>query len=160
MTLAEIKELVTGIETRLENETFVIVSTFDRNGRQIRVGLTDRLRQSCKRGRVWKSKAFLTALKNAQYGFDDSRAKSSGGADGIFLLTRNYRPKNQMMKKLFDHFLDKHGSGAEEIAAELGAPLSSLLPVRLVSHHLRLLGVLDCRENSDTLILVDYDDTK
>ncbi len=37
---------------------------------------------------------------------------------------------------------------------------SDLIPVRLVSHHLRLLGVLKHDEKSDTLVLVDYDDTK
>jgi len=34
------------------------------------------------------------------------------------------------------------------------------IPVRLVSHHLRLLGLLKHDKNEDTLMLVDFDDTK
>ena len=45
-------------------------------------------------------------------------------------------------EELFDRFLDKPGSGAKGLAEAVGVPLGELLPVRLVSHHLRLLGVL------------------
>jgi hypothetical protein len=37
--------------------------------------------------------------------------------------------------------------------------VDALLAVRLVSHHLRLLGVLWRGADKDTLVLVDYDDT-
>jgi hypothetical protein len=63
-----------------------------------------------------------------------------------------------MMRKLFDRFLDRPGSGAETLAYALGVPLARLLPVRLVSHHMRLVGVLHRGEVADTLVLVDYDD--
>jgi hypothetical protein len=62
-----------------------------------------------------------------------------------------------MMTKLFDKFLDKPGSGIQTIAAALDTPVSALLPVRLVSHHLRLLGVLARKESEDRLVLVDCD---
>ena len=39
----------------------------------------------------------------------------------------------------------------------MGFQPAELLPVRLVSHHLRLLGLLRRGETSDTLVLVDCD---
>lgn len=39
----------------------------------------------------------------------------------------------------------------------MGVPLNELLPVRLVSHHLRLLGVLARTGAADWLVLVDCD---
>ena len=160
MDLKEIKKVIESVESKLSEHTFIIAHAFERNGRVLYVALTNRLKKSCKRGRVWKSKAFLTAFKNAEYGFDESRAKSQGGSDGIFLLTRNYLPKNEMMKKIFDRFLGKPDIEAEAIANELNINMTSLLPVRLVSHHMRLLGVLMKGTTVDTLVLIDYDDTK
>ena len=46
---------------------------------------------------------------------------------------------------------------SEELAVALNVLLSDLLPVRLVSHHLRLLGVLGRYEHADCLVLVDCD---
>jgi len=160
MDLKEIKKVIESVESKLSEHTFIIAHAFERNGRVLNVALTNRLKKSCKRGRVWKSKAFLTTFKNAEYGFDKNHAKSQGGSDGIFLLTRDYQPKNEMMKKIFDRFLDKPNSEAEAIANELNINMTSLLPVRLVSHHMRLLGVLMKGTTVDTLVLIDYDDTK
>ncbi len=160
MDLKQIKKVIESSEHMLAEHPFIIVETFERNGRKLHVGLTNRLKKSCTRGRVWKSKAFLTSFKNAEYGFDEIHAKSPGGSDGIFLLTRDYQPKNEMMKKIFNRFLDKSDSEAETIANELNTDLISLLPVRLVSHHMRLLGLLKKGKIEDILVLVDYDDTK
>jgi len=157
MTLKEAKQ---AIEDRLSDHPFVMVCTFIRDDRELHVALTDRLRRLAKKGHVWNSKALLTAFKNAAYGFDESQSMSAGGSDGIFLLTRDHRPANPMMKKMFDRFLDREDGLAQEIADALGVPLERLRPVRLVSHHLRLLGVLCRGEEADTLILVDYDNTK
>jgi hypothetical protein len=96
-------------------------------------------------------------LKNAASGYDEQKARGVGGRDGIFLLDRAFRPANEMMRKLFDRFFDNPTSGATELAAALGVPLVALLPVRLVSHHLRLLGVLARRSDADWLVLVDCD---
>ena len=124
------------------------------------LGITDWLRRIAKRGRIWKSSAFLTALKNAEYGFNESQARSVGGSDGIFLLDRNYKPPNQMMRKIFDQYLDKNSDEIESIARELNTRVDSFRAVRLVSHHLRLLGLLHQNNSGDWIILVDYDDTK
>ncbi|OWK36609.1 hypothetical protein FRUB_09172 [Fimbriiglobus ruber] len=43
------------------------------------------------------------------------------------------------------------------VTADRDTFVSSGLPVRLVSHHLRLLGVLARREDADWLVLVDCD---
>ena len=158
MTLIEAKTTIERIEGSLSALPFVVAHTFSIDGRSLHVAITDRLRRRCRKGRAWKSPAFLTAFKNAQYGFDPNRAHSPGGADGIFVLTRGHRPANAMMTKIFDRFLDKPDSGAAEIADYLGVELQSLIPVRLVSHHLRLLGCLHRGERDDTLVLVDYDD--
>jgi hypothetical protein len=160
VTLKQIKQGVEAVEDQLSDRPFVVSHTFERNGRRLDIALTDRLRQSCERGRVWKSKAFLTALKNAAYGFDETHVRSPGGSDGIFLLTRDHRPRNAMMKKLFDRFLDKPDSGCEDLAGELGTEVKALQPVRIVSHHMRLLGVLHRRAGEDIVALVDFDNTK
>jgi hypothetical protein len=160
MKIDEAKRVVEQAETRLAEARFIVAHVFERNGRKLAVGITDRLRRSCKKGRVWKTKEMLTAFKNAEYGFDPHHAHSPGGHDGIFALTRDHRPRNEMMRKMFDQFLDKPGSGAQAIADSLSVTLGDLKPVRLVSHHLRLLGLLRISDQEDTLVLVDYDDTK
>jgi hypothetical protein len=99
----------------------------------------------------------LATLKNAAYGFDEQKARSVCGRDGIFLLDRPFRPANEMMRKLFDQYLDREDSGAEAVATALGVPLAELLPDRLVSHHLRLLGALARMVDGDWLVLVDCD---
>lgn len=160
MALQDAKHRIEAVEHQLEGSPFVVACTFERNGQKLNVALTDRLRRACKRGRVWKSKAFLTAFKNAAYGFDPSHAASPGGSDGIFVLTRDHVPKNTMMTKIFDQFLDTANGSCDTLAAHLGVNKHTLVPVRLVSHHMRLLGVLLTARDEDLLVLVDYDDSK
>lgn len=160
MDLSQLKNLVQTAELEIEDKSYVVVHTFMRDGRNITVGLTDRLRKQCRRGRVWNSKPFLTALKNAQYGFDETLARSRGGRDGIFMLDRDFEPRNEMQRKLFDQYIDKADSGIDKILSELGTDIDTIKPVRLVSHHMRLLGVLYQDDDTDWLILIDYDDTK
>jgi len=45
------------------------------------------------------------------------------------------------------------------LVQKLGVPAQDFIPVRVVSHHMRLLGVLVEREDKSDLILVGYDDT-
>lgn len=116
MDLEEAKAVVERSEEDLGKRVFVVAHTFERNGRRLHLAMTDRLRKACRKGRVWKSNDFLTAFKNGERGFDPLHAHSPGGADGVFVLTRTHRPKNEMMRKLFDRFLDKTESGAAEIA--------------------------------------------
>jgi hypothetical protein len=160
MNIDELKQLLKEVEPKLSDSVFVNLHTFERNEKKLTLAITERLMRKCKKGKVWKSPQMLTPLKNAGYGFEEQKAMSPGGSDGIFLLTRNYKPKNQMMMKLFDRFIDKPGSGAEDIAKALGTNLGDLLPVRLVSHHMRLLGLLKKNNQTDVLVLVDYDDSK
>ena len=157
MELAEAKNRLKAIEDALADAPFVEFHAFERAGRTLHLALTQRLRKYARKEGVWRSREMLAALKNAAYGFDERQARSVGGRDGIFLLDRTFRPANEMMRKLFDRFLDNPGSSAKELAAALGTPLAELLPVRLVSHHLRLLGVLARREEADWLVLVDCD---
>jgi len=158
--LSQLRNLVQTAESQLDEHLFVVVHTFKRDGQNTAVCITDRLRKKCRKGKVWKSKCFLTALKNARYGFDEDLARSRGGRDGIFLLDRDYQPRNTMQKKLFDQYIDKSDSGIDDIVVQLDTTVDSLKPVRLVSHHMRLLGILHQENDSDWLILVDYDDTK
>ena len=65
-----------------------------------------------------------------------------------------------MVRKLHQQFLSRSGSGADEVAAQLEVRLDSLTAVRVVSHHMRLLGVLHAGGDADRLVLVDYDDSK
>ncbi len=160
MNLDEAKQKLALITPHLADAPFVEFHTFERNGRELHLALTERFYRACRKGKVWKSKAFLTAIKNADYGFDPQLARSRGGRDGIFLVDRSFNPKNAMMTKLFDHYLDMPERGAEQVATELGTEVANLQAARLVSHHLRLLGVLWQDKNADWLILVDYDDTK
>ncbi|MGC4116417.1 MAG: hypothetical protein QM765_17940 [Myxococcales bacterium] len=157
MEFERIKERVKAVEESLAAHPYVVIDTFERAGRKLHVALTERLRKAARKEGVWRSREMLATLKNGSYGFDEAKARSVGGRDGIFLLDRDFEPSNEMMRKLFDRYLDKPGSGAEELASALGVPLGDLLPVRMVSHHLRLLGVLARKDDGDWLVLVDCD---
>jgi hypothetical protein len=159
MELAELKERLVEIEDRLEAEQVVELGRFDTPAGPMVVLITERLRKRCRKGKVWKSNAMLTALKNIQYGLDRTRPRSRGGSDGVFLLDRGFQPPNAMMNKLFDRFLDKPDPLVAVIRARLSASAGELVPVRVVSHHMRLLGVLVERAGGGQLTLVDYDDT-
>lgn len=157
MKLEHLKGLLQTIESDLPAYPCMILCEFTRNGRTLALGITDRLRKTCQKKRVWKSAPFLTALKNAEYGFDDKRARSSGGQDGIFLIDRNFQPPNEMQRKMFDRYLDYPDSGVAFIAEALDTTVEQLQAVRLVSHHMRLLGIIWREDEMDWLILVDYD---
>src|SRR5579859_4435808 len=141
MNLDEAKQKIATITPNLPDVPFVVLHTFERNERLLHLALTERFYRACRKSNIWQSQAFLTAIKNAEYGFDPQLARSRGGRDGIFLLDRSYMPKNAMMTKLFDRYLDVPERGAHQIAKTLGTDVNSLQVVRLVSHHLRLLGV-------------------
>jgi hypothetical protein len=160
VTLTEAKHLVEKVEGQLQGKPFVVAHRFNRDGRTLNLALTGRLMRRAKKGRVWKSPAFLSAMKNAEYGFDERHARSHGGSDGVFVIDRSFRPANEMMRKIFDRYLDKPDSGVDSIINELDVEAAELLAVRVVSHHMRLLGILHRRAPEDWLVLVDYDDTK
>jgi hypothetical protein len=157
MNPEEIGLQIEEIEPELADEPYGLLGLFDRNGRKLMLGITDRLRKNCQKNHVWKSRGLLATLKNAAYGFDETVAHSSGGRDGIFLLDRSFKPENEMMVKIFDHFLDRGDGEAERLAAALGTRIEELKAVRLVSHHMRLVGVLWQAPEADWLILIDCD---
>ena len=148
------------VDAALDRESVIALGVLATPSGLLKVSLTARLRRACRKARVWKSAAMLTALKNARYGLDPARVRSRGGADGIFLLDRSHRPKNAMMKKLFSRFLDRPDPLVAVLAARGACRPEDLIPVRLVSHHLRLLGVVVPGPGCSELVLVDCDDTK
>jgi len=76
-------------------------------------------------------------LKNISYGFDSNQRKSMRGRDGIFLVDRDYKPRNNMQVKLFDQFIDKAKSEYSDI-----------------------IGFLYSKERYDEMVLVDWDAEK
>ncbi len=102
----------------------------------------------------------LTALKNASYGFDASAPRSRGGSDGIFCLDRSFKPANAMMTKIYARFLDKPDPLVAQLQASFEAPADTWTSTRLVSHHMRLLGVLFSHQGGAVLVLVDCDREK
>lgn len=156
MDLGELKQRLEGLEDAEMAELVTFPTPFG----AVTVWITARLRKACRKGKVWKSPGMLTALKNAAYGLDPTRQRSRGGADGIFLLDRAFRPENEMMRRVFDRFLDKPDPLVATIAKTFGVAPGALSPVRVVSHHLRLLGVLTRQPAAAQLVLVDYDETE
>ena len=157
-SLNDIKLFLEDIEHEIVETHLTHCCHIVNDGRSLHVYITNRL--VSKLGRKWKSKEFLTAFKNVRYGFDPQKSRSERGRDGIYLLDRNYKVKNMMMKKIFDHYMDKKGSGFTEIANYLNKSPADFLAIRVVSHHMRILGVM-CMEKDDCHItLVDYDDTE
>lgn len=158
MDLEIAKAQLTHMESHLQQEHHALFDTFERDGTTLEVWLSPHLYQQARRGRVWKSKAMLTTLKNAAYGFEPNSSRSRGGRDGLFVVDRHFKPANTMMSKLFG-FMD-HPRKGPPLASWLGVPLDELIAVRLVSHHMRLLGVLANTPPAQRLVLVDWDNDK
>ena len=157
LDLAEVRRLLDLAEAELVEHPIAKLTEVQVGTRPLGLFVTARLRRQCRKGRVWKSPGMLTALKNAGYGLDLARPRSRGGSDGIYLLDRGVRPPNAMMRKLFDRFLDKPDPLVAQLEERFGVPSTDWLPVRVVSHHLRLLGIFIRRASEESLVLVDYD---
>ncbi|MBI4024479.1 MAG: hypothetical protein HY360_05825 [Verrucomicrobia bacterium] len=145
------------IEPELKKAPCVVFHTFKHGGRELHLALTEQLRKKALKDGTWGSREMLITLKNAAYGFDRKAKRSRAGRSGIFLLDRSFQKPNPMMRKIFDRFLDKKDGGAKKIAQFLDVPKEKLVPVRLVSHHMRLVGVLVATPKADWLVLVDCD---
>lgn len=152
--LAALREALSAAEAPLQRGEFVELRRYERDGRSLRLVLTPRFERLARRARIWRSPGLLATLKNAGYGFDPARARSLGGRDGIYLLDRGH--DNPMTRKIFERFLDREVAEVHAIAALVAAEPGQLQAVRLVSHHLRLLGLLH-RGEADWLVIVDLD---
>lgn len=160
MELREIRTRVEAIETQLGCAPFVELASFRREEGALRIALTDRFRRQAERAGVWCSDGMLKNLLQAGHGLRKDRMRSLGGDDGIFVLDRNFRPENVMMRRIFGEFLDRRPAELESILGRLGCSLDHLKAVRVVSHHLRLLGIVAACDLDEWLILVDVDPTK
>lgn len=160
MDLSELKKRLADLEVELDANPVVDFWAVETPSGKMSVAITNRFRKCCRKGRVWKTHAMLAALKNTQYGLDRNRPRSRGGADGVFLLDRTFHPPNEMMRKIFDRFLDKPDPLVDALAMRFSTPARDFVPVRVVSHDMRLLGVLLERNGTSQLVLVHYDDTK
>lgn len=160
MDVAKAKDRLKECDQELNSTLLVLFHVFERDGRPLRVCVTSRLKKRATKDGLWRSKEMLVTLTNAAYGFDENTSRSVSGRDGIFLLDRAFRPENEMMRKLFDRYIDKHNSGFLEIAKAMQKMPDELRPVRLVSHHMRLLGLLAIDTDQDHLVLVDCDRSK
>lgn len=159
MALEQIKQKLQEAEAKLQTNSIVLFGQLSTKTGDLEVFITDRLYKQCRKGKIWKSRSMLSTLKNAIYGFDIKASRSRGGLDGIFRIDRNFSPKNSMMKKIF-HFLDKPDPLVVKISKHFDTSSENWIPVRLVSHNLRLLGVMLNAEKDAQLVLVDYDKDK
>jgi len=157
MPLDALIPLLEASERVLAQDWLASLGSFGANNREVEVFVTARFVRAARRARCWKSRAMLTALKNAAYGYDPSRPRSRGGRDGIFRVDRTFTPPNAMMRKLYAGFIDQKNGDADLLAQRLGVDRQDFMPVRLVSHHLRLLGVLVCEPGERRLVLIDLD---
>lgn len=160
MDLAEAKQRLIESEPILANSELAEFATFETPHGALVVYVSARLRRACRKQKVWKSNAMLTAIKNCAYGYNPDAPRSRGGADGIFLVDRDHQPENAMMRKIYDKFLDKPDPLVDTVCRLWNVRASDLLAVRVVSHHLRLLGVLARGGGTTRLVLVDCDREK
>ena len=147
-------------EKRLKTEFLFEYERREINNRMLITYFSNIFVKNCKKGKIWKSPEFITTLKNLKCGFDESRMRSKSGRDGIFLVDRKYRPKNPMQKKIYDKFIDKENSDFQAIVNELNMSENAVKGVRVVSHHMRLLGILEIREDEDLIVFIDFDKEK
>ena len=127
------------------------------NERKFDVYLTQKLMKEARRSKVWKSKEFCITLRNVKYGLDLEQIKSRGGRDGIFLLDKTFRPYNEMQRRIFDRFIDNPNSDYAVVTKQLNLDRDKIVAVRVVSHHMRVVGIYHRGENEDVIVLVDVD---
>lgn len=129
------------------------------------VFITEYFVKQCQKGKIWNTPELLSTLQNCWYGVDNKHLKSPGGKDGIFIIDRGYRPENEMQKKIFNRFIDKENSLFPSVCKFFEKKANDFIAVRIVSHHLRLLGVMFIDRNKydrelNIITLVDYDNSK
>lgn len=160
MEIEEARKLLEACENYLDKKGVVEFALIDSAERSLQLYLTSIFKKNCKKKRVWKSKAFFITIKNAKYGIDLLNFKSKGGKDGVFIIDRKFTPQNMMQKKIFDQFIDKDNSDYNKIIDKMNFLPNDVNAVRIVSHHMRLLGIHQRVNNIDKIVLVDFDNTK
>ena len=162
-TTSELKELLALAATNigeLPEGGMRSVCVFSRDDHEIEVRIIPSFVRSCRRQREWLTKRLLATMLNVRYGYDAQNSRSRGGRDGIFRVDREHRPKNSMIRELHDRFLNDPEGAAQEVGDGLGTSTGNLLAVRVVSHHMRLLGVLKLGTTKSVLVLIGVDRTK
>ncbi len=145
------------METALRESLLVRYGDFVVNERAFSVFLAQKLMKEARKSKVWKSKEFCITLRNIKYGLDPEQSKSKGGRDGIYLLDKGFRPYNEMQRRIFDRFTDKPDSDYMAITEQLNLDRDKTVAVRVVSHHMRIVGIYHKGKTEDTLVLVDVD---
>lgn len=102
------------------------------------VWVCSRFLRIIRRERVARDAALGNTLENLKYGWWPKTARSTGGRDGIFAITRDFAPRNEMMRKCFEKGLDSSAGTLSLEAA--GMPKASATAVRVVSHAMRVLA--------------------
>jgi hypothetical protein len=154
MDLAEAKAALADSNNVLQTQRVADFAELDTPNGPIRLCLTDRLRNRCRREKKWRSRGLLMALTAAGKGYDPDDHQR--GVEGLFRVDRDRAITNRMMEKLFDGFLDKPDSLVPALEEAFGIDRVSWVPVRLVSEPFRLLGVFIPGEVS-MVVLVDFD---
>ncbi|MEI7492599.1 MAG: hypothetical protein WCK92_14455 [Bacteroidota bacterium] len=160
LKLDELKLRVKVIAEELESNEISKVDEFIVNGFSYKLYFTKTFFRNCKKNKIWNTPGFLTALKNTKYGFNRETPRSIGGKDGIFVLDRYHKPKNSMQHKIFDRLIDNPDSKLKFYLRSLGLPITNTIAIRIVSHHLRLLGILVEKDSIYNLVLLDCDNEK
>lgn len=153
----EIKAQLKERELTLKEQGIILFAKNDEYPTE--VYLTSLFLKKCRKGKIWNTPQLLSTLQNCWYGVDMKRLKSPGGKDGIFMLDRDFTPRNEMQRKIFDQFIDKPNSGFEELCQFLKCQKEEVIAVRVVHHHMRLLGILQHNPNTglSRVVLVDFD---
>lgn len=157
LQIEDVKSRLAVLESDLTASLLVHYEDFTVNQRSYRVYLCQKLMKQARKNRVWKSKEFCITLRNVKYGLEQDSARSRGGRDGIYLLDQNFKPYNDMQRRIFDQFINNPASDFIAITKELDLSTAHIKAVRVVSHHMRIVGIYHTGVETDTLALVDVD---
>ncbi len=159
--LSALGERQCGAPDPLEPQPFCQVEDAGGGQRTLRVFLSRHFLRAVVKGRLQRSALLWKALLNVRYGYEPARGNSPGGRDGIFRVTSDFRPANEMQRKLYDGYLERP-EGREELRRFI-SNVDEAHGVRVVSHGLRLLGFVEVPRDGSaamTLVLVDVDVNK
>lgn len=155
MQLDEAKAQLKETDAVLQDQRVADFADLDTPHGPLRLCLSDRLRNRCRRAKKWRSRGLLMALTAASEGYDPEGFQR--GVEGLFRIDRDRTLTNRMIDKIYDGFLDKPDPLVGALEEAFGVPANQWVPMRLVSEPFRLLGVLISLEETKVLVLVDLD---